>query len=171
MNTVFVNALKTTLQKTLVLLNELPNEAYTNNSVGPFYSTIGGHIRHILSIYSAINKGVNLGVIDLTYRERGSVIETDIDLAIQETQKIISYLDIYNSLNLNDLVELIDDFGEGKLNVSVNLYAALSQANSHTIHHYAVISQLLFSLNITITDKTFGYNPTTPIPGSTVVEK
>ena len=40
--------------------------------------------------------------------------------------------------------------------------ALLAQANSHTIHHYAIINYILNSLNIEMTDEDFGYNPTTP---------
>ena len=75
----------------------------------------------------------------------------------------MSELDSYSAYNLEEKYELIDDLGQGKISIPTNLYAIFAQANSHTIHHYAIISQLLFAFEIVIEDKTFGYNPTTPI--------
>ena len=50
----------------------------------------------------------------------------------------------------------------GKVEITYTLGAILAQANSHAIHHYAIINYILDSLGITIDDETFGYNPTTP---------
>ena len=44
------------------------------------------------------------------------------------------------------------------------LGAVFAQANSHTIHHYAIINYILEGLNISLDDIDFGYNPTTPKP-------
>ena len=38
----------------------------------------------------------------------------------------------------------------------------LVQANSHTIHHYAIINYILYGLGIFVEDSDFGYNATTP---------
>lgn len=159
----FVSSLKHTLQKSLILLERLPNSVYINDSVGPFYSSIGGHIRHILDFYTSILKGVNNYLIDLTDRDRNTFIETDVYFAIAEIKKVLTELENYTVYDLEDKYELIDDLGQGKVSIPTNLYSILVQANSHTIHHYAIISQLLFAFEINIDDKFFGYNPTTPI--------
>jgi len=79
-----------------------------------------------------------------------------------EIKKVLVELENYLNYNLEDKYELVDDLGLGKVSIPTNLYAVLVQANSHTIHHYAIVSQLLFAFDIVIEDKTFGYNPTTP---------
>jgi len=163
MNKHFISSLQNTLEKSLILLENMPESAYVDNSVGPFYSTIGGHIRHILDFYSAIFKGLNNYLIDLTDRERNTTIESDINFAKMKIKQVLAELESYLNYDLEDKYELIDDLGLGKVSIPTNLYAILVQANSHTIHHYAIVSQLLFAFDIVIEDKTFGYNPTTPV--------
>ncbi|PHS06672.1 MAG: hypothetical protein COA88_10045 [Kordia sp.] len=158
----FISSLQSTLEKALVLLENLPEPVYVDDSVGPFYSSIGGHIRHILDFYFSIFKGLNNYLIDLTDRERNNAIEIDVYFAKTEIKKVLLELDSYSGYDLEEKYELIDDLGQGKMSIPTNLYAVFAQANSHTIHHYAIISQLLFAFEIVIEDKTFGYNPTTP---------
>jgi len=162
MNRLFISSLKNTLEKSLILLENMPESAYVDDSVGPFYSSIGGHIRHILDFYTSIFKGLNNYLIDLTDRERNTTIEIDVNFAKMEIKKVLVELENYLNYNLEDKYELVDDLGLGKVSIPTNLYAVLVQANSHTIHHYAIVSQLLFAFDIVIEDKTFGYNPTTP---------
>lgn len=166
MNKPFISSLQNTLEKSLILLESIPKSAYVDDSVGPFYSSIGGHIRHILDFYTSIFKGLNNYLIDLTDRERNTAIEIDIYCAKTEIKKILTELDSYTNYDLEEKYELIDDLGQGKMSIPTNLYTAFAQANSHTIHHYAIISQLLFAFEIVIEDKTFGYNPTTPVKSS-----
>jgi len=47
-------------------------------------------------------------------------------------------------------------------NLKYTFIALLAQANSHTIHHYAIINYILDRLHIEMKDDSFGYNPTTP---------
>jgi len=161
MNKPFISSLENTLEKALILLESIPESAYTDDSVGPFYSSIGGHIRHILDFYTSIFKGLNNYLIDLTDRERNTTIEVDVNFAKMEIKKVLAELKSYLNYDLEEKYELIDDLGLGKVSIPTNLYAVLVQANSHTIHHYAIVSQLLFAFDIVIEDKTFGYNPTT----------
>lgn len=162
MNKLFISSLQNTLKKSLILLEDLPESLYIDESIGPFYSSIGGHVRHILDFYTSIFNGLNNYLIDLTDRERNIIIENDINIARKEIEKVLSKLNDFEKYQLDEKYELIDDLGQGKISIPTNLYAVLVQANSHTIHHYAIISQLLFSFEVTIEDKSFGYNPTTP---------
>ena len=59
-------------------------------------------------------------------------------------------------------VVVIDDLGLGKIEVQYTLGAVFSQANSHAIHHYAIMNYILDNLGISVNDSDFGYNPTTP---------
>ena len=63
---------------------------------------------------------------------------------------------------MNKEILVIDDLGLGTLGLPYTYAALLSQANSHTIHHYAIISYIVDRLGVTINDSNFGYNPTTP---------
>jgi hypothetical protein len=159
----FIFSLQHTLEKSLVLLENISSTVYIDDSVGPFYSSIGGHIRHILDFYTSIFNGIDSKFIDLSKRERNSIIETDVNFAKAKIKTVLTELGNYSSSQLENQYNLIDDLGQGKVTIPTNLYAIFVQANSHTIHHYAIISHLLFAYDIIIPDKNFGYNPTTPI--------
>lgn len=162
MSLTFISSIQHTLQKSLILLEDLPTKFYSDTSVGPYYSSIGGHIRHILDFYTSIFNGLNNYLIDLTDRKRDKSIEVDIEVAKAKIKEVLNELETYKSYDLAEKYELIDDLGSGKLSIPTNLYAAFVQANSHTIHHYAIISQLLFAYGVEVKDSSFGYNPTTP---------
>ncbi len=164
MNVNFISAIQATLSKSIVLLDNLSTSVYTDKSRGPYYSSIGGHIRHVLDFYVSIFNGFNTYLIDLTDRKRDVNIESDAELAKAKIIDIISKLEAYKYFDLSEKYELVDDLGNGKISIPSNLYAVLLQANSHAIHHYAIISQILFTHNICIKDPSFGYNPSTPIP-------
>ena len=63
---------------------------------------------------------------------------------------------------INRIVLVTDDLGLGKVEIEYTFSSLLAQANSHAIHHYAIINYILNGLKINITDDNFGYNPTTP---------
>jgi hypothetical protein len=100
-------------------------------------------------------------VIDLTIRKRDLLVETNCISAFKYYEDIINKLKI-NDFNLENHVLVIDDLGNGKIKIKYTFGALLSQANSHTIHHYAIINYILEGLKISMEDSDFGYNPTTP---------
>ena len=101
----FISSLQNTLEKSLVLLENIPDSVYIDATVGPFYSTIGGHIRHILDFYFSIFKGLNNYLIDLTDRERNNTIEIDVYFAKTEIKKVILELDSYLDYDLEEKYE------------------------------------------------------------------
>ena len=160
MDIIIQSTLKT-LKKSQYILANLTNEQLSNPSVSPYYSSIGSHIRHILDFYDCIlNKDLS-NRIDLTARSRNKYVENCCHLATEYLNAIIERLKNSN-YNLDDIVIVTDDLGLGKVEMPYTLAAALSQANSHTIHHYAIINYILNGLNISFEDSDFGYNPTTP---------
>ena len=160
MNIIIQSTLKT-LQKSQYILTNLSNEQLSNTSVSPYYSSIGSHIRHILDFYECIlNKDLK-NRIDLTARSRNKAVENCCSLAAEYLNIIIERLKDTN-YNVNDIVMVTDDLGLGKIEMAYTLAAVLSQANSHAIHHYAIINYILNGLNISLEDSDFGYNPTTP---------
>lgn len=160
MNIIIQSTLKT-LQKSQYILDKLSNEQLSNTSVSPYYSSIGSHIRHILDFYDCIlNKDLK-NRIDLTARNRNKAVENCCKEAAEYLHTIIERLKD-TDYNVYDIVMVIDDLGMGKIEMVYTLAAVLSQANSHAIHHYAIINYILNGLNISLEDSDFGYNPTTP---------
>lgn len=149
-----------TLQNTETLLTTLSNSELINNSIAPYKSSIGCHIRHILDFYDCIL--VNDFQIDLTERKRQLNVETNCDIALNYLKELQEKIQKIDTKKLNRLVVVTDDLGLGKTEIEYTFSALLAQANSHTIHHYAIINYILDGLGISIHDENFGYNPTTP---------
>jgi len=100
-------------------------------------------------------------MIDLTARSRNKAIENCCDNALQYLNSIMEKLQSVN-LEANKSITVIDDLGFGKTEIPYTIGAVFAQANSHTIHHYAIINYIFDRLGIVLNDSDFGYNPTTP---------
>ncbi|MEL0457553.1 hypothetical protein WJN01_15035 [Flavobacteriaceae bacterium SZ-1-7] len=150
-----------TLQKSQVILNSLSNAQLCDVSVPPYHSSIGTHIRHILDFYDCIFKVNSEAKIDLTARIRNKDVESDCTCAQDYLKSIIHKLN-NAPFNLTDTILVIDDLGLGKTEIPYTYGSLLAQANSHTIHHYAIINYIFDSLGIKVNDSEFGFNPTTP---------
>ncbi len=159
MNLIIQSTLNT-LQKSNSLLSLLNNEQLCNTSVSPYYSSIGSHIRHILDFYDCI-LNIENNLVDLTKRKRDESVESYTESAIIYLESIKERIrDI--SFEINEEIKVLDDLGMGKIEIKYTFSSLLAQANSHTIHHYAIINYILNGLNIEFKDVTFGLNPTTP---------
>ncbi len=159
MNNNIVKASLITLEKSKKLLLTISDKQLSDNSVSPYYSSIGSHIRHILDFYDCIL--IEENNIDLTQRKRSAYIESYCNPAMDYVDKLTEKLK--SGLYTKERnVKVIDDLGTGKLEIDYTFSSLLAQANSHTIHHYAIITYILDRLDIKVEDDSFGYNPTTP---------
>lgn len=163
MNIIIQSSIKT-LNKSKSLLSILSNQDLCNMSVPPYYSCIGSHIRHILDIYDCIFEGIDIGLVDLTDRSRNIKIHKDCAYALENVLRVIKAVENLQKTNLDIKINVVDDLGMGKVKIEYTIAAILAQANSHAIHHYAIINYILDNLGIMIQDEEFGYNPTTPRP-------
>lgn len=150
-----------TLDKLNIILETLNDKQYTDKSIPPFHSSVGGHVRHILNFYDAIISGFDVREINLVNRKRDSLTEVSTKEALLHLntvkQGIIALPQTYD-VGLN----VIDNLGDGDAVVPYTLGGVLSHANSHAIHHYAIISYVLNASCICVQDSSFGYNPSTP---------
>ncbi|TXE13962.1 hypothetical protein FUA26_02475 [Seonamhaeicola algicola] len=150
-----------TLEKSRFLLEQLSDEQLQNASVSPYCSSIGCHIRHILDFYDCIFNVDENNVVNLTARSRNKAVECACCKALSYLANIENSLKSFN-LDIQTPVKVIDDLGMGKVEMPYTMASLFSQANSHTIHHYAIINYILEGLKISFNDSSFGYNPTTP---------
>ena len=160
MNVIIQSTLKT-LQKSQVLLDNLSNAQLCDASVSPYYSSIGTHIRHILDFYDCIFNMNTEDKVDLTARSRNKDVESDCGCAQDYLNLIIGRLST-TTIDINEAVIVVDDLGLGKTEIPYTYGSLLAQANSHTIHHYAIINYIFDRLGIVVNDAEIGYNPTTP---------
>ena len=159
MNAIIDASLKT-LSQSESILRHLSGEQLRNTDIPPYNSCIGSHIRHILDFYSCIFNGIDEKEVDLTRRNRDSIIEGSCELALNEVERTAMKLAELRTRNAQMIIAVTDDLGEGKLTIDYTLGALLAQANSHTIHHYAIINYMLDRLGIK--HEGLGYNPSTP---------
>ena len=160
MDTIIKSTLKT-LNKTNHIISLLNNELLCNSSIPPYMSSIGSHIRHILDFYDCIINRTSESHVDLTLRKRNVLVETKCTEALKYYNWITDKLNNVN-YNLDEDIYVIDDLGNGKIKIKYTIGALFAQANSHTIHHYAIINYIMSGLEVENIDTGFGYNPTTP---------
>lgn len=157
-----IAAIKHNLNRGVHLLKNITDEQYSDESVKPYFSSIGRHMRHILDVFDCIFDGLPIKEIDLTARKRNELAEQQITFGLAYFDKILTKIDSLNAEDFNNLVNVTDDLGLGKVNATYTLQSVLIQAHSHAIHHFASIGYIIANLDIELPDTDFGYNPTTP---------
>jgi uncharacterized damage-inducible protein DinB len=150
------------LNRGVNLLNSIDDKQYSNDSTAPYYSSIGVHMRHILDVFDCILRGLETGVIDLSDRQRNEMAETVVEEGVNYFSEIMSKLVELQHADLDQKIQVKDDLGLGMVTANYTLAAALIQAHSHAIHHFASIGYIIAQLGINLPDGDFGYNPTTP---------
>lgn len=154
-------AIDTNLQKGKKLLLTINNQVYCNKTIAPYYASIGSHIRHSLDVFSCIFKGVEEGNIDLSFRDRNIEVEEDINKGLRYFEDVQKNLQKIKGKDFNQIIFVNDDLGKEKIVVQHTLGSILLQAHNHVIHHYASIGYIMCQLGLDLTNKNFGYNPTT----------
>ena len=157
-----IQAIIKNLERGESLLQNISNEQYIDKSVAPYFSSIGAHTRHILDIFNCIFEGLASKKVDLAARKRNELIEIDIKAGLDYFAQTIQTLKTLENADFNQMVAVTDNLGLGEVTVNYTLAAALIQAHSHAIHHFASLGYLINILGIALPDADFGYNPTTP---------
>jgi len=157
-----IQAIIKNLERGETLLQNISTEQYSDRSVAPYFSSIGAHMRHILDIFECIFDGLETKEVNLAARKRNELVEIDIQAGLDYFQKVINTLKTLENADFNQIVAVTDDLGLGEVTVNYTLAAALIQAHSHAIHHFASLGYLINNLGIALPDEDFGYNPTTP---------
>jgi len=157
-----LNAIENNLLRGVKLLNTITDKQYSDQSVAPYYSSIGGHMRHILDIFDCIFEGLPARRINLAARKRDEMVERFTINGLLYFETVLEQLRALKFYNFNEIVEVRDDLGMGEVVVNYTLASVLIQAHSHAIHNFASIGFIISQLGIELPDKDFGYNPTTP---------
>lgn len=143
------------------LLQEFPQDLYTEQKKILSNATIGQHSRHILEFYTCLEKGVKTGTVCYDDRERNVPIETNVAYAVISIEKSISFL---NSLEADHSLVMKANYAtsEEKTIIQTSLYRELAYALDHTIHHMAIIKIALSAEKNKIDlDSSFGVAPST----------
>lgn len=155
-------AIENNLKVGIDLVASLTDEQYRDTSAEPYHSSIGGHVRHILDIFDCIFCGLDSKKVNLAARKRNLQVEQDRAAGIAYFELILRQLDAIRDADLDQLVEVSDDLGTGVVKCNYTLGAALAQAHSHAVHHFASVGYVISQLGLQLPNSDFGYNPTTP---------
>lgn len=157
-----IEAITYNLNRGVKLLNAVTDAQYSDTSIKPYHSSIGGHMRHILDVFDCIFEGLESKQVDLTARKRNELAEQKTAFGLLYFEKTLEQLEALKGVDLNQMVAVSDDLGLGVVTTNYTLASALIQAHSHAIHHFASIGYIIAKLDIELPDADFGYNPTTP---------
>jgi uncharacterized damage-inducible protein DinB len=157
-----IEAIEYNLRRGLNLLTCISDDEYSNTSIAPYYSSIGGHMRHILDVFDCIFNGLENGNINLIQRKRNQLAENFTEHGINYFNSTIEKLSHLKAVDFNKIVTVTDDLGLGIVTANYTLSAILIQAHSHAIHHFASVGYVISQLGIELPDADFGFNPTTP---------
>ncbi|HHC80169.1 MAG TPA: DinB family protein [Flavobacteriia bacterium] len=157
-----IEAIEHNLKRGVKLLNSISDIEYSDTSMEPYHSSIGGHMRHILDVFDCIFSGLESKKVNLAARKRNELAENKTAFGLAYFDEILQQLHTLKDVDLNQMIEVSDDLGLGTVTTNYTLASALIQAHSHAIHHFASIGYIISKLGIELPDADFGYNPTTP---------
>jgi len=148
------------VEKMLLLL---PEKAFQEKHSFIRSTSLGAHVRHILEFYTCLQKHVNRHEVCYDNRERNSLMEEDINLALKTINDLIIFI---SNINEDKPISFIGNYSlndsEKDLVLKSSLYRELAYAIDHTIHHLAII-KIVVSLKYTdtIIDEYLGVAPST----------
>lgn len=125
---------------------------------------VGGHVRHCLDHVSALLVGARSGLCAYDRRQRGTAVETSRAAAIDAiTDAMIGVLHLDAvTLESEVFVETQLDPGGAIVVTRSTVCRELVFLMSHTIHHNAIVSQMLHTRGIAVAPR-FGLAPATPL--------
>jgi uncharacterized damage-inducible protein DinB len=146
------------------LLSRLDDETYATAGARPGVSAIGAHFRHVFDHYHAFLAGLATGQIDYDARQRNVPAERDRRVALTMARGL-----------LTDMGRVPAGLADRAVRISVRSVAGsgdqpdwspsslkreLQFLVSHTVHHYALIKELLRPLDLPMVEG-FGVAPST----------
>ena len=149
------------LEQAVQLVGKLSDAVFVNNNLPPFNSGVGKHLRHILDFYTAFLSR-SQGRINYDSRQRDARVETDRSATLAYIQGVCLKLSQVDNLDESVLSYNDEDasmHSEAHYRGST-IGRELQFLASHTVHHYAMIAQLLHSQGVKI-PSTFGVAPST----------
>lgn len=148
------------LKKIKELINYLPLDLYTQPKDLLSQSTIGQHFRYVLEFYICLENGLKKGAVCYDERERDILIETNIDYAMEQIEKLNVFLSKIEKDSSMEMKANYDTTSDEKTSIPTSLFRELAYALDHAIHHLAIIKIALTEENLEI-DNNFGVAPST----------
>jgi uncharacterized damage-inducible protein DinB len=150
------------LQQVREVLTLIDDEQYVRDPVGVFDCSIGGQVRHVLDHARAFLSAAETGALDYDERERGTDVESQRGVAINEIDELCRRLDRLDTGRLDATVDMrvLLSSADVPVHVCTTLGRELAFVLSHTVHHNAMIAAMVKTLGVEC-PAFFGYAPAT----------
>lgn len=151
------------LRQMRAMIQEMDDDTYTTPAPGRASGGVGGHVRHCLDHVGALVHATRTGVVEYDRRRRGTDVESCRVAAVHQIGELIERLAALDQSMLDEplLVESQIDPAGAMILTRSSVCREVAFVISHTIHHNAIVAQLLAGRALTL-DARFGLAPATP---------
>jgi hypothetical protein len=148
------------------MIERMDDAAYAMPAPGRSSGGVGGHVRHCLDHIDALVQATWSGVVEYDRRRRGTDVETCRVAALQQIANLAGQLALFDRSVLDEplLVESQIDPSGAMILTRSSVCREVAFVISHTIHHNAIVAQLMAHRNAHL-DPRFGLAPATPLDG------
>lgn len=145
------------------LIERMDDDTYVTPAPGRTSGGVGGHVRHCLDHVDALVQATRSGVCEYDRRRRGTSVETCRAAAVQQIVELCERLVCFDQSLLDDplLVETQIDPQGAMILTRSSVCREVAFVISHTIHHNAIVAQLLRTRGEHVGER-FGLAPATP---------
>jgi hypothetical protein len=146
------------------MIERMDDDDYLRPAPGRSSGGVGGHVRHCLDHVGALVNATRTGLVEYDRRRRGTDLESCRIAALHQIDELTDRLAVLDASMLDEplLVETqIDPAGTMILTRST-VCREVAFVISHTIHHNAIVAQLLAGRSLVL-DARFGLAPATPV--------
>jgi uncharacterized damage-inducible protein DinB len=154
------------LQEMRRLIEGLDDVEYAMPAPGRSSGGIGGHVRHCLDHVRALLAATETGLCAYDRRARNTAVETNRSAARRAASELTAGIEHLDPacLERDVLVETQLDHGGTMITTRSTFGRELLFVISHTIHHNAIVAQMLRARGVSLGPR-FGLAPATPSDG------
>jgi uncharacterized damage-inducible protein DinB len=144
------------------VVERLDDAQYVRKPVGVIESSVGGHVRHCLDHVRSLLSAIETGHLDYDRRDRGTLVESSRDCAIEQIEATAALLAWLPETVLRRplWVSVTMASGDEPVEVESSVGRELAFVLSHTIHHNAIVNAMVRTLGGWVPER-FGYAPAT----------
>lgn len=149
-------SIKNNLYSLIDLLRQLSPSQYNSSCTALSGSSIGSHYRHIIEMFRCLLDKYDEGTVNYDHRPRNRTIETNIEVALQELELLITQIE-----KPNKTISLEQTIAEERILIESNYYREILHNLDHTIHHQALIKIGISEYDNIMLNDNFGVAPST----------
>ena len=152
-----ISALAQQINQAISMIEAIDDLTFLKHANGT--GSVGEQFRHCLDFVNTFLKGIAIGQIDYSKRERDERVEKDRSYAVSKFEAALLSLNAILDNRLNGSVSVRSESGSVAWLIS-SVARELDFVFNHTVHHHALIAEKLAGFGISV-DASFGVSPST----------